>query len=59
MSTIATSFPKTIQWKGDDYEVPNMEALEFWAVDSVCETPDGEIVEPDNPDSWLALLGLV
>jgi len=35
-----------------------MAELEFWMFDSVCETPDGDIVEPDHPDSWLALLGI-
>ncbi len=52
------SLPTTINWKGDDYETPSEDALEFWIVDSVCETPDGDIVEPDHPDSWLSLLGL-
>ena len=36
-----------------------MEELEEWAGDSVCGTPDGGEVEPDHPDSWLMLLGLI
>ena len=49
----------TITWQGDDYDLPTEAEIEFWAHDSVCETPDGDIVEPDHPDSWLSLLGLV
>jgi hypothetical protein len=25
----------------------------------VCETPWGDIVEPDHPKSWLRILGLI
>lgn len=51
--------PKTIIWKGNEYEVPDMAEIENFVFDSVCETPDGEIVEPDHPDSWLSLIGLI
>jgi len=51
--------PKTIIWNGQKYEVPDMDQIEEWVWDSVCETPDGDIVEPDHPDSWLSLLGLI
>jgi hypothetical protein len=27
--------------------------------DCVCETPWGDIVEPDHPKSWLRILGLI
>jgi hypothetical protein len=30
-----------------------------WTFDGVAETPDGSRVEPDAPDSWLTLLGVV
>lgn len=50
--------PEFIIWNGDRYTVPGMDALEAWIIDTVCETPDGDIVEPDHPDSWLCLLGL-
>ena len=53
------SKPKTLMWKGQTYEVPDEEQLEEWVNDCVCETPDGECVEPDHPDSWLSLLGLI
>lgn len=56
---ITAALPETITWHGDEYEAPSEEAIDFWALDSVCETPDGDIVEPDHPDSWLSLLGLV
>ena len=51
--------PDWIIWKGDQYETPSMEQLQEWVFDSVCETPDGDTVEPDHPDSWLSLLGLI
>ncbi|BBV94603.1 hypothetical protein ACEF57_24280 [Salmonella enterica subsp. enterica serovar Dublin] len=51
--------PKTIIWKGNEYEVPDMAEIENFVFDSVCETPDGETVEPDHPDSWLSLIGLI
>ncbi|MEZ5325905.1 MAG: hypothetical protein R3F19_12695 [Verrucomicrobiales bacterium] len=57
MNTIG--LPETITWRGDDYALPTEAEIEFWTLDSVCETPDGDIVEPDHPDSWLSLLGLV
>ena len=49
----------TIKWRGEEYEIPGMAELEQWVYDSVCETPDGDTVEPDHPDSWLSLLGLI
>ncbi|CAM5362417.1 hypothetical protein SSTU70S_05623 [Stutzerimonas stutzeri] len=51
--------PETITWKGKQYEVPDMETLGKFAFDSVCETPEGDTVEPDHPDSWLSILGLI
>ena len=56
---ITMRLPETINWQGDDYDLPTEEEIEFWAVDTICQTPDGDIVEPDHPDSWLSLLGLV
>ena len=41
------------------WPVPTMDDVQRWTLDSVCETPDGRMVEPDAPDSWLSLLGLV
>jgi len=52
-------FPITIEWNGEEYEVPSFEEIESWVYDSVCETPDGCRVEPDHPDSWLRILGLI
>ncbi len=51
--------PRTITFNGTVYEVPSMEQIGEWVIDSVCETPEGDIVEPDHPDSWLSLLGLI
>lgn len=41
------------------YEVPSNEDIEEWTFDSVCFTPGDDEVEPDHPDSWLSLLGLI
>lgn len=51
--------PTTIVWRNNVYTVPDMDQLEEWFFDSVCETPDGDIVEPDHPDSWLSLLHIL
>lgn len=48
-----------LRFKSKWFPVPSMAEVERWTFDSVCETPDGEIVEHDHPDSWLHLLGLV
>jgi hypothetical protein len=39
--------------------VPSHEELEKWVYDGTCETPWGEIVEPDHPKGWLRILGLI
>ena len=41
------------------YEVPCNEDVEEWALDSSALTPAYDDVEPDHPDSWLSLLGLI
>jgi hypothetical protein len=41
------------------YDVPTLEDIEEYTFDSVCFTPAGELVEPDAPDSWLSILGLI
>lgn len=46
-------------WRGDWRQLPTLEDLQLWTFDSCCETPDGRTVEPDAPDSWLRILGLV
>lgn len=48
-----------VTWRGKDYPSPTTGEVREWVMDSVCETPDGRTVEPDHPDSWLRLLGLV
>lgn len=48
-----------LRWRSKWWEVPTMEQVEEWTFDSVCETPAGDIIEPDADDSWLRLLGLV
>ena len=53
------TLPQAITFKGETYAVPSMEQIEEWVFDSVCETPEGDCVEPDHPDSWLSLLRLI
>ena len=50
---------KRMKWHRIWWPLPCDAELQQWACDSVCETPDGRSVEPDHPDSWLRLLGLV
>ena len=48
-----------LRWHRKWWHVPTLEDVQHWTLDSVCPTPAGDIVEPDHPDSWLVLLGLV
>ena len=41
------------------YDVPTLEDIEEYTFDSVCFTPAGDEVEPDAPDSWLSILGII
>jgi hypothetical protein len=41
------------------YKVPDLEDIEEWTFDSVCLTPSYDEVEPDHPDSWLSILGII
>jgi hypothetical protein len=41
------------------YPVPCLADVEAWALDSVAETPCGDSVEPDHPDAWPRLLGVI
>lgn len=41
------------------HDVPSIAQVMEWTFDSLVETPDGSRVEPDAPESWLSLLGLV
>lgn len=49
----------SIRWRGQWWDAPTDAELDAWTLDSVCESPDGRMVEPDAPDSWLRILGLV
>jgi len=41
------------------YDIPTNEEIEEWSFDSVCFTPGEDEVEPDHPDSWLRILGMI
>lgn len=47
-----------VQWRGEWWDVPSLGQVESWVFDSVCESPDGDTVEPDHPESWLRILGI-
>lgn len=60
----AATIRATTALRAAGIEIPDVEALEEWAHDTVCETPTGDTVEPDGygPDgapSWLLILGLI
>ena len=45
-------------------KMPDLEQLEEWESDGLCETPDGCIVEPDGEcshgqPSWLIIAGVI
>lgn len=44
---------------GKWHDVPTIAQITEWTLDTICPTPEGDTVEPDNPDSWLSLLGLI
>lgn len=46
-------------FNGAWHDVPTIAECMAWSLDGVCETPDGRMVEPDAPDAWLSLLGVV
>lgn len=50
---------RRIRWRGQFWIAPTDGQLNRWTLDSVCETPDGRTVEPDHPESWLAILRLI
>jgi hypothetical protein len=41
------------------YPVPSAADIEDWCLGSIAETPCGDSVEPDHPDSWPSLLGVL
>jgi len=41
------------------YDVPTLGEIEEFTFDSVALTPCEDSVEPDHPDSWLSLLGMI
>ena len=56
--------PETVEWRGQVFDVPELEELEGGVFDSVCETLEGNMIEPDGFDfegcpSWLLVLEMV
>lgn len=49
-----------VRFRGEWHPVPTYGDIEDWICDhGSCQTPDGSSVEPDDPNSWLSLLGLI
>ncbi|MBO18819.1 hypothetical protein [Herbaspirillum sp.] len=48
-----------VRWARQWWPVPTVGEVHAMALDSVAETPDGRTVEPDHPQSWPRLLGLI
>jgi hypothetical protein len=46
-------------WRGKWWPVPTLSEVESWALDSLAETPDGRTVEPDHPEAWPRILGVI
>ena len=46
-------------WHDQWIDVPSIAQCMEWSLDGVAEAPDGSRVEPDAPNSWLSLLGVI
>lgn len=46
-------------YRGRWFKVPSTDDLEDMVHGCLSESPYGDIVEPDHPESWLVLLGLM
>lgn len=62
--TSTIKYTKRPQWPKPTVETPDMDTIEWWLFDSVCEATDGCQVEPDGVcqhghPSWLLKLGLM
>lgn len=52
--------PELRLWfRGAWHPVPSIAQFMEWTLDSICPNPDGDSVEPDDPTSWLSLVGLI
>lgn len=49
------TFDDLVGW----YQVPTLEEVEQWTFSDTVPTPADDDLEPDHPDSWLRLLGLI
>lgn len=56
--TSPDGWPET-RWRGRWWPVPTLGEVESMAFDSTAETPDGRTVEPDHPEAWPRILGVV
>jgi len=48
-----------VRWRGQWWPAPTVGDVHSWCLDSVAETPDGREVEPDSPEAWPHILGLI
>ena len=61
---LSSPFPAWIEWQGERFYTPQFQEIEAWVFDSVCETLDGQRIEPDGVacngcPSWLLALGII
>jgi hypothetical protein len=59
-----TGLPMWVEWQGERFYTPQFQEIEAWVFDSVCETLDGQRIEPDGVahngcPSWLLALGIM
>ena len=64
MASDAATFEGDTVWPEPTVDPPDLETLETWMDEGVCETTDGCVVEPDGIcihgyPSWLLELGLI
>ena len=48
-----------VSWRGQWWPVPTNGEIETMIFDALAESPDGRTVEPDHPESWPSILGIV
>ena len=61
---LKTGLPIWVEWQGERFDTPSFEEIRDWVFDSVCETLDGQRIEPDGVahngcPAWLLALGLM
>lgn len=45
------------EWRGQNYQLPSEDEMRAMMDSGIAETPEGGLVELDDPDGWPCLLG--